>query len=106
MIIGLREGARGASVEGLQRVLTSNGQAIDDAELRQQEFGVSTLAALRAFQARHGLPVTDSIDAATQAALLQAEQAVVAAAAAAAIAVPPRGTVEGQLVGSDGLPIP
>jgi hypothetical protein len=112
MDIGLKVGGLGSSVARLQRVLLSSGQAIDSAELNRQEFGASTLAALRAFQAQHGLPATESVDAATLAALLSSEQRVPAETkgtgtlgAAAPIVVLPRGTVQGQLVDGDGTPI-
>jgi peptidoglycan hydrolase-like protein with peptidoglycan-binding domain len=111
MQVGLGISASGADVERLQRILASQGHAIDPGERDRGEFGPSTLAALRAFQAQHKLPQTAALDAATLAVLLQVEQTAASnvtqgTAPALPVAVDPgRGSVTGKLVDGDGDPI-
>jgi peptidoglycan hydrolase-like protein with peptidoglycan-binding domain len=56
MEIGLTIGAKGTAVQRLHHVLISSGFSIDEEERESAKFGSSTLEALRAFQARNGLP--------------------------------------------------
>ena len=58
MKIGLKTGAHGTDVERLQRTLLHEGHKIERAEIEGRHFGHSTLAALHAFQAKHGLQPT------------------------------------------------
>ncbi len=100
----------GLHIERLHRALIASGQRIDRTELDHQEFGASTLAALRTFQTQRGLAAAESIDAVTLAMLLQVEQGVAAesrdtASRDAAAMVALRGTVTGSLVDGDGRPI-
>ncbi len=115
MRIGSRQGARGADIARLHRVLISAGLAISDDEAGNQEFGPTTLVALHEFQRRRGLPETDEIDAATLEVLIGLEQNILAENVTINVyegAAPPprppnerRGRVTGTLVDGDGAPI-
>ncbi len=76
MKTGLKLGARGADAEHLQRVLESIGHEIDRREMERHAFGPSTLEALQAFQARHGLRRTRQLNRATLELLLDFEQKI------------------------------
>ena len=107
---GLRSGATGDAVRRLQRVLLSADHEIDAGEIDRSEFGPSTLAALQAFQAKHSLKPTKSINAATLEILLRLEENITININESTKASPPvaesnRGTVHGQFVDEDGAPI-
>jgi len=61
----LVKGHIGSRVKALQEALNRNGANIT----ADRDFGSKTLAAVQAYQAKHGLPVTGKGDAATRAAL-------------------------------------
>jgi hypothetical protein len=109
MIIGMGTAARGSDVRRLQDVLTSQGHAVDSAERDAQEFGPSTLAALQAFQARHGLGLTDKVDAATLEMLLRLERNLTGNGTTIPTNPPATdssgGVVQGRLVDADGAPV-
>ena len=106
---GIRKGATGDDVRRLHRVLLSATHQIDPGEVERGEFGPSTLAALHAFQIRHGLKPTASIDAATLEILLRLEENITinvneSAKSARPAAESRRGIVQGKLVDEDEAP--
>lgn len=58
----IKPGLSGAAVEDVQQRLTSLGAAIAADEVASQQYGPSTVAAVRAFRAQHGLPMSDEVD--------------------------------------------
>ena len=107
---GLRIGASGDAVKRLHRVLLSAAHEMDRGEVDRGEFGPSTLAALQAFQAEHGLNPTNTIDAATLEMLLRIEETITINVSVPTKSAPPasaskHGIVHGKLVNEDGAPI-
>jgi hypothetical protein len=58
-------GNTGANVRQLQSQLAGLGAVIDPGELSAASYGPSTMAAVRAFRERHGLPDGDAVDPTT-----------------------------------------
>lgn len=110
MRIGVRQGARGADVGRLQRVLRSSGFAMDPGELSREEFGPSTLGALHALLRRRNLPLVDEIDSRTLEVLVEIEQNITINVEEGARPSPAPttdrtpGKVSGTLVDGDGAP--
>jgi hypothetical protein len=108
MNIGLKRAARGSAVARLHRVLISQGFPVEPGELSGQEFGVSTLSALHALQARHGLPRADEVDAACLKVLIELEEHITININEGGSPPPPpkpdehHGVVHGNLVNGDG----
>ncbi len=107
---GLRSAAQGGEVERLHYVLEAAGLVIETGERERRVFGPSTRSALHAFQARHGLPPTEEVDAATLEILVAFEQNITINVGGAGPAVPPaqddhRGAAQITLVDEDGEPM-
>ncbi len=81
-VVGLREGARGAEVESVQKALVAAGVQVPGGV--DGVFGAATKSAVVAFQSRHGIAATGEVDAATAQALGLATAAPAAAANLAA----------------------
>lgn len=111
MKIGLKVGMSGSNVERLQRALVSAGHEIERDEIDGRKFGPSTLAALQAFQSRHGLRRTKTVNKATLEILLEFEQNITININEAPGQKPTpksdqhRGVVQGKFVDQDGAPI-
>src|SRR5262249_26073881 len=58
----LNPGSTGANVQELHTQLTSLGAVIAPSELSAKNYGLSTVAAVRAFRQQYGLPVGDAVD--------------------------------------------
>jgi peptidoglycan hydrolase-like protein with peptidoglycan-binding domain len=71
MIIGLRFGASGWLVGRLHDVLAHAGFAVEKSEVAAQQFGASTVAALRAFQQSRGMAISGEVDFVTLGSLFQ-----------------------------------
>ena len=107
---GLRSAAQGGEVERLHYVLEAAGLVIETGERERRMFGPSTRSALHAFQARHGLPPTEEVDAATLEILVAFEQNITVNVGGTGPAAPParddhRGTAQITLVDEDGEPM-
>ena len=103
-----RGGARHLAVERVQRALAQAGHPIGPEEVAQKRFGPSTLAALQAFQAQHGLRKSKSLNQATLDILLAIERRMTANRAGSSTPQATdarRGNVSGSLVDGDGAPI-
>ena len=110
MNVGLKQGAAGAEVERLHRVLTSLGIAVANEEREGRTFGPSTLDALRAFQSDRGLLVTDHVNRETLELLLAVEANISvnvkqAPATTTMAPNPHHGKVTGTVVDGDGAPM-
>jgi Neuraminidase-like domain/Putative peptidoglycan binding domain/Salmonella virulence plasmid 28.1kDa A protein len=60
--VPIAQGATGANTKDLQDTLTLLGYSVPAAEVQASQFGVGTLAAVKAFQADAGLTVNGTID--------------------------------------------
>jgi len=107
---GLKQGASGPDVEQLHHILQAAGLVIDPKDLGGSAFGPSTVAALKALQVQHGLPVSGEVDEGTLNVLLAVEKATKDTHAGAApahipspaIVVIQKGSVHGKVVDEDG----
>jgi len=110
MRLGVRQGARGADVARLHRVLGSAGFGVDPGEISREEFGPSTLDALHALLRGRGLPVVDEIDRSTLEVLIEIEQNITINIDEGGTKPAPKpdethGKVTGTLVDGDGAPV-
>ncbi len=90
----LQYGSRGEGVKRIQQLLMQSGITVNGGA--DGIFGLATQRAVRTFQQAKGLPVTGQVDAATDAALVQA------AAAGGGNAPAPSGGIVGLRLGSTG----